>query len=226
MSGRSDEEPGQSGLGDLAVPRIPGWGDEAADAQAAALLASSGCTTPRVALASPISIVQAAGARLLGASGEDEARGDLVALATDAGREETVQVEAAYALARLGDPRGTPELRRVLELPIEASPAPLQAAGALAWAGDPTGLAVVRRGLASSNPVTAIVATKQLPAFALLQGQATPDGTVDVPLLYRLALDHPDERVVREARAQLGSHPDAADHLADPSDGATTEPTE
>jgi HEAT repeat protein len=139
--------------------------------------------------------VQAAAARTLGAAGAREAVEPLRRLASDLTAEEIAQVQAWLALARLGEDDGPDGVRGLLRLNPEAGPAPLQAAAALAQLGDASGYAVVRRALDSPNRLTAMVAAKQLHAFARLD--------VDVYEGFERALARPEPQVAGEARAQL-----------------------
>ena len=93
----------------VSVDRPPAAGadDASLDAQAHAVLEGSGDPDLLAALGSPLGIVQAAAARLLGAGGPvtDEVLDRLDGVARSA-PEETARAEAAYALGRLGDQRG------------------------------------------------------------------------------------------------------------------------
>jgi hypothetical protein len=188
-------------------------GDGALDEQARGLLEANGLTTdPKgllAALGSGVWILQGAAARLLGAAGDPDAVGELAHLLADPAGLEGPQVEAAYALARLGDSRGVEVLQKALLMPFEASPAPIEAAGALARLGDPSGLAVVASAVSSPNPVTSIVAVKQLPAFV---GRLHPPGAEKLWQTYRTALSSASPAVAAEARSQLATldHPEAA----------------
>jgi HEAT repeat protein len=179
--------------------------EEAEERQARALLESMGQGTDpealRAALDSPRSVLRASAARLVGAAGDESAREALARVASSRG-EESARAQAAYALARLGDPRGAEILRELLELPVDTSPGPLQAAGHLARLDDPSGLPVVERGLADPESLIAMIAAKQLAPFALLQ-ERRPDLGLDAWSLYERALEHPEEQVRSEARAQL-----------------------
>ena len=187
-------------------------GDGALDEQARGLLEANGVSVDpeglRTALASPISILQGASARVLGAIGDRDAVPALADVLGDAARLEDVHVEAAYALARLGDPRGPTALRQALALPVEASPAPSQAAGALARLDDTSGWPVVEGALQSGNQVTAMVAVKQLPAF--VHRPSLPDEDVWSAFATALSSEHP--AVSAEARSQLSAldDPEAA----------------
>jgi HEAT repeat protein len=191
-------------LEDLVLPRrpagIPYAQGEDHDAQA--LLTANGYNLETKTLIelldSDLGVLQAAAARTLGAQAARQARPTLERIAGDASLEETVQVQAAYALARLEVDSGVELLVPLLKLNPEATPAPLQAAGALACLGDPRGFDLVRAALESDNQVTAMVACKQLIYFAPLD-----DKQVDVYEAFRRALDRPEKNIVGEALAQL-----------------------
>jgi HEAT repeat protein len=136
-------------------------------------------------------VIAAAAARALGAEGERRAADRLREHAH--GRGDSLRAEAAYALARMGDPDGVPALKETLELQFEAYVAPMQAAGSLARLGDTRGLEVIERALRSSNEIVRAVATKQLPFFG---AQGRP--------LIEAALDDPDPEIARQARILLG----------------------
>ena len=68
----------------------------------------------------------------------------------------------------------------------------------LARLGDPAGFAIVRHALESDNRITAMVACKQLIAFAGLEG-------VDVYEAFARALERPEPNIAGEARAQLAA---------------------
>lgn len=180
----------------------PGQGD---DHDARALLEVNGLGSEPAQLVdllgSGIGIVQAAAARVLGADGVREAVPLLERLARDPAVEETVRVQAAYALARLGVKEGHDLLRELACLDPETGPAAVQAAAALAALGDPAGFDVERRALESPNRLTAMVAAKQLHAFA--------DLDVDLDEAWARALASPERPVVGEALAQLAALPPA-----------------
>jgi len=194
-------EPPQS-FSDVSVPRRPAGVSytEGEDHDAVALLESNGYGTSQEqllsALESDLGILQAAAARTLGARGEREAVPALERLARDPDASESARVQAAYGLARLDVPAGREVLAQELEGNPEASPAPLQAAGALARLGDPRGFGAVRTALDSPNRVTAMVAAKQLGAFAGQEG-------VDLDEAFARALERPEPLIGGEARAQL-----------------------
>lgn len=197
-------------LDDLVFPRRPSGvpyaqGD---DYDALALLTANGYGTDADTLIglldADLGILQAAAARALGAQGAHPAIGALQRLAHNTSAEETARAQAAFALARMGVGGATDALISLLNRSPEASPAPLQAAGALAALGDPQGFPIVRAALDSPSRVTAMVACKQLYAFARLNGRPLPEGgRVDLPEAFRRALARPEEFIVGEARAQM-----------------------
>ena len=186
----------------ISFPRRPAGVSyaEGDDRDAEALLRENGYgdSTDKLieALGADLGIFQAAAARTLGARDARDAIPALERLAHDAGVEETARVQAGFALARMGVSGGKEVLVRELEGNPEAGPAPLQAAGALARLGDPRGFAKVRAALESPNRVTAMVATKQLSAFAGLDG-------VDLEEGFARAVERPEPNIAGEARAQL-----------------------
>jgi len=197
-------------LDNLVVPRRPSGVsfEEGEDYDARALLEANGFSDDRDELVglldSGLGIFQAAAARTLGAIGERSAIEALKRVANDAGVEETARVQAAFALARMDVADAKDLLVSLAKLSPEASPAPLQAAGALARLGDPRGFEVVRRSLESANPVTAMIACKQLSAFASLDGLPIANGDrLDLYEAFRRALERPERNVSGEARAQL-----------------------
>ena len=197
-------------LADLVVPRRPAGVPYAdgEDFDAQALLTANGYT-PEIKdlidlLNSDLGIFQAAAARMLGAKGERSATGALEKLARDTTTEETARAQAAFALARMDIPGSKELLASLLALNPEASPAPLQAAGSLARLGDPRGFPVVRHALDSSNRVVAMIACKQLYAFAALDGQPLPGGVkVEVYEVFRRALERHEGNIDGEAAVQL-----------------------
>lgn len=197
-------------LEDVVAPRRPAGVpyDQGEDVDAQALLEANGYGVSVAELVdtldSPIAMFQAAAARLLGARQERAAREPLDRITRDRFADETVRVQAAYALARMGDDAARDRLAELLALPLEATPAPLQAAGALARLGDPRGFAVALAGLESPNRVIAMIAAKQLYAFAPLDGAELPDGgRVAAYQAFRRALRRPEPNIVGETRAQL-----------------------
>lgn len=205
----SQRQPTQS-LADLTVPQMPANVPlaERDDVYAASLLKANGYGDSTAdllhALDNPISVLQAAAARALGARGEQAAIGALERLAANRAVEETVQVQATEALARLHVPGATEKLAEFLQISPETTPAPLQAAAALARLGRPEGFRVVLGALQSSNPVTVMTAVKQLLAFVSLDGQDGPDGSrVDIYAALERVMTGPLPRVAAEARSIL-----------------------
>ena len=184
------------------MPRRPAGipDDEGDDHDAMALLEANGFDRSTEALlealGSDLEIFQAAAARALGAGSERRAIAALDRLARDGDAPETVRVQAALALARMGEPGAHEILVRELEGSPEASPAPLQAAAGLARLGDARGFDIVRSALDSPNRVTAMIAVKQLGGFATFDD-------IDLEGAFRAALERPEPSVGGEARAQL-----------------------
>ena len=89
------------------------------------------------ALAHPSSILQAAAAHTIGSRALEVAAPELrhALAATD----DLTGVEAAFALARLGDPEGKAVLFAYLDREVPAYLSPVLAAGYLAQLGDPRG---------------------------------------------------------------------------------------
>jgi len=159
---------------------------------------------------------------LLGLTGDDAARGVLAGgLADESAR---VRVEAALALARLGETdQALPLLHQELAGAFFAD-APLRAARALALLGDPSGYGRVLEALASPLPSNRMEAIAVLPAFVPYAGRSTPDGqTIDPvealvraagdaePILRRdalTALADLDDARARETLVAAGSDPD------------------
>lgn len=201
------EFPGAPGSG-FVIPDVPGGVPyaEIEDALARSLLQSNGIElTPEgvvAALDADVEVIQAAAARVLGETGERAGIPKLRELATGPG--DSVRAEAAYALARLGEPEGREALRATLELPIDAYVAPMQAAGSLARLGDPAGAPVIERGLKSRNEIIRMVACKQLIHFVPLDGAELERGKrLDVFALFDRALRDRDRGVAQQARVQL-----------------------
>lgn len=204
------KRPPTTDLAHLIMPRRPSGipYETGEDYDAQALLTANGYTTEIQALIdlldSNLSVFQAAAARTLGAKGARQAIDALQRLAADTTADETSRVQAAFALARIQIAKGKEVLNQMLEVSPEASPAPMQAAGALAQLGDPRGYLLIRTALRSSNPVTAMIACKQLFTFVALDGQPLPDGEhVDAFGLYKLAQERSEPNITGEAHAQL-----------------------
>lgn len=206
----SSKRPPTTDLSNLVVPRRPSGVpyETGEDYDAQTLLTANGYTTETPVLTelldSNLSVLQAAAARTLGAKEARQSMDALQRLAEDVTADETSRVQAAFALARMQVTKGKDVLKQMLEISPEASPAPMQAAGALAQLGDPRGYTIIRLALKSSNPVTAMIACKQLFRFVALDGQTLPDGEhVDAFGLYKLALARSEPNIVGEAHAQL-----------------------
>jgi hypothetical protein len=199
-------------LDELVIPRRPSGipypkGD---DFDARALLTANGYTTETPELTglfeSGLTVLQAAAARLLGVQKDSSAIMALTHLAHNTQADETVRVQAAYALVRMDVSGGYDVLVSLLKLPPEASPAPLQAAGILARLNDPQGFPVVQQALYSHNRVTAMIACKQLYAFIPLDGHPLPGaGKVDIYQAFKQALARPEANIAGEAQAQLAA---------------------
>ena len=206
----SPTRPPTRDLSDLVVPHRPAGisYEQGEDFDAEALLTANGYsleTQELIALlGSDLAIFQAAAARTLGAKGEQSAIQNLSRLAMNKAFEETARAQAAYALARLGVPDGIVLLVQLIQLNPEGTPAPLQAACALARLGDPVGFPVVSRALDSPSSLTAMIACKQLYAFAEHEGCPLPGNeTVKVYEAFRRTLNRPEKNIVGEAMAQL-----------------------
>ena len=202
--------PPKRDLADLVMPRRPSGVPYAQsdDYDAQALLTANEFSTETeeliVLLDSELGIFQAAAARTLGARNARTAIEALTRLAQNAAIEETARVQAAFALARMQVAGAREILARLLELNPEASPAPLQAASALACLGDPSGFKQVRSALDSQNSLTAMIACKQLFAFAEFDGRPLPGGgVVDMYGAFKRALSRPERNIYGEAVAQL-----------------------
>jgi HEAT repeat protein len=177
-------------------PDLPYEGYE--DWRAAELLQANGipASADRVldALRTESGILLAAAAHTAGALGVRPAVRRLREIA--AGPDDDAGVEAAYALARLGDDAGRALLREALERPVGPYLSPVLAAGDLARLGDPAGRDVIREGLGSELLAVRMLATKQLAFLAAVDG----DGARP---LFEQALADPDPAVRRQAEVQL-----------------------
>ena len=147
-------------------------------------------------------ILQAAAAHMLGVLGNKEAVPTLERLLSSP--DDLARVEAAYALARLGESRGRQELIGCLKQPVNAFISPPLAAGYLARLGDPQGFGVVEECFAVDNLVIRMLACKALFFFVPFNGKPAIDGTpIDVMDLYRKALSDPEPDVREQALVQL-----------------------
>jgi len=129
--------------------------------------------------------------------------------------DDLVQVEAAYALVRLGVDEGRDVLRAALERPTHAYLSPAVAAGDLARLGDPTGFDVVVRCIADDNLIVKTLGCKQLLFFVPLDGHERSDGadSVDVFSQFRLALVDDSPEIQHLALLQLSEIPEQAKSL-------------
>jgi len=154
------------------------------------------------ALRTRTGILLAAAAHTAGARGFADALPTLERLRQAA--DDTVAVEAAYALVRLGVEDGRATLRDLLRARGPLDLGGLRAAGYLALTGDPSGYPAVVDALHSEHMVIRMTACKQLYAFVALDGMADPSGEpVDVGALFRTPLADSDPDVQWQALAQL-----------------------
>ena len=174
------------------------------DWRADALLAANGVDTTEQGLLDALrtkeNVLLAAAARASGRHHVEAAKERLHEVAD--GPDDYAGVEAAFALARLGEGDGRSLLRRALERPLGPYLSPVLAAGHLARLGDPSGFPVVRSGLGSDLLAVKMLACKQLAVFLPHEGDALPDGSVvDARAQLERALEDPE--LAAEARAQL-----------------------
>jgi HEAT repeat protein len=122
--------------------------------------------------------VRAEAAFLLGYQQAQQAKGALRSALSDSSAR--VRVEAALALARLGDlETALPVLKREANGKLFED-APLRAARALAILGDSSGYARVMEALQSEFPSNRMEAIAVLPAFMAFEGEQSQDSRVDV----------------------------------------------
>jgi HEAT repeat protein len=139
---------------------------------------------------------------MLGALGDKQAVPVLERLLSSP--DDLARVEAAYALARLGESRGRQVLIECLKQPVNAFISPPVAAGYLARLGDSQGFGVVKECFAVDNLVIRMLACKVLFFFVPFQGKPATDGTpIDVMDLYQRALRDPEPDVRGQALVQL-----------------------
>jgi HEAT repeat protein len=111
--------------------------------------------------------------------------------------DDSVQVESAYALARLGDPSGKETLERALERPVQGFLSTISAAGYLAQLGDPRGFPNIVEALNSELDAFKMLACKQLFFFMPFEGQ------IDVAAAFGRALDDSDTNMQWQALVQI-----------------------
>jgi HEAT repeat protein len=147
-------------------------------------------------------ILQAAAAHTLGAQGLAAGAASLRQALTAA--DDYIAVEAAYALARLGDRDGDAALVANLDHAVPPYLSPLFAAGYLAQLGNPGGFAVVVHALGLEAPDARMLACKQLFFFVPFHGQSDANGiTMDVVAQFERMLTHPDPSLQWQALTQL-----------------------
>lgn len=147
--------------------------------------------------------VRAEAAFLLGHSEDPQAKEALDASLQD--NEARVRVEAAFALARLGD-KGSAMSTLHKELQGQFfSDAPLRAARALARLGDPVGYGRVMEALASPLPSNRMEAIAVLSAFLPYAGQIVESNTVDPVAVLMKGAQDPEELLRRDALSALAS---------------------
>jgi HEAT repeat protein len=156
------------------------------------------------ALRTQSNVLLSAAAHASGSSGMKAAIPLLKEVAS--GPDDYAAVQAAYALARLGDADGEQLLRESMQRPLGAYLSPVLAAGYLARLGDPSGFPVVREALGSDLLATKMLACKQLFFFLPFQGTVDGQGSgVDALGLLEQALEDQDTTVQGQALAQLRS---------------------
>jgi hypothetical protein len=157
-----------------------------------------------IALEKTTNILQAAAAHMIGTLPglTGQATSALTTLLT--GSNDTVKVEAAYALARHSIPGGKAILVECLTYPLDAYVSPLIAAGYLAQLDDPRGYPVIVNGFASNLAAVRSVASKQLYFFAPFQDAKDEQGnTIDMVSLFVRALEDADTGIQWQALVQL-----------------------
>jgi len=147
-------------------------------------------------------ILQASAVHTLGSLGSKKAINPLSKLLNI--QDDYVEVEAAYALARLGIQKGKDTLIKLLSYPLDAYTAPPIAAGYLAILGDPRGFPVIVRAFGVDLDSTKVSACKQLFFFVPYHGAADAEGNaVNVINAFDMALKEPNEDVQWQALVQL-----------------------
>lgn len=155
------------------------------------------CSELTDTLGADLEVLAAAAAHTLGVEGCTGALEQLRAVAR--GQGDLVRAEAAYSLARLGDPEGEAALRNCLALSPDAYVGAPVAAGYLARLGDPAGFDAVQRALGVPLAPIRVLACKQLWFFVPF----ADEGVVDAFAAFRRALDDPDSGVRWQAFVQL-----------------------
>jgi HEAT repeat protein len=192
----------------LDIPEPPAdlrWA-EVEDFQARELLKANGVAMTEQTLLSTlecaVGVLKVAAAHTLGSMGHAAAITALqrVVEASD----DLLQVEAAYALVRLGRENYRSKLKACLANPVNAYLSPIVAAGDLARLGDPIGYPVIARCFEEDNLIVRVVASKQLLFFAPFHGEKTTDGQpIDAYGLFDRALHDSNPDVQWSAVVQL-----------------------
>ncbi|WP_449433110.1 HEAT repeat domain-containing protein [Pseudomonas putida] len=192
----------------LDIPEPPAdlrWA-EVEDFQAREVLKANGVVMTEQALLSTlecsVGALKVAAAHTLGSlgySGAIAALQQLVEVSDD-----MLQVEAAFALVRLGREKYRSKLTTRLQDPVNAYLGPIVAAGDLARLGDPIGYSVIARCFDENNLIVRVVASKQLLFFAPFHGERTIDGQpIDAYGLFDRALHDSNPDVQWSALVQL-----------------------
>jgi HEAT repeat protein len=156
------------------------------------------------ALTHPSSMLQAAAAHTIGSRALKVAAPALrQALAA---ADDLTGVEAACALARLGDPEGKSVLVAYLDRAVPAYLSPLLAAGYLAQLGDPRGFPVIVHTLGLKSLGARMLACKQLFFFIPFHDEPDARGAViDVVAQFQRMLVHPEADLRWQALIELRS---------------------
>lgn len=192
----------------LDIPEPPAdlrWA-EVEDFQARELLKANGVAMTEETLLSTLEcamgMLKVAAAHTLGSMGHFGATTALQRLVEAS--DDLLQVEAAYALVRLGREDYRSKLTARLEDPVKAYLSPIVAAGDLARLGDPIGYPVIARCFDEDNLIVRVVASKQLLFFAPFHGEKTTDGQpIDAYGLFDRALHDSNPDVQWSALVQL-----------------------
>jgi len=155
-----------------------------------------------VALEQETGVLQAATAHTLGRLSSRGAIEPLKKLLTSS--DDLVQVEAAYALARLGVPEGKEGLIRCLGYRLDAYICPAIAAGYLAQLGDPQGFQIIVKSFEVDIPAVRMLACKQLYFFVPFHGAKDKGGNpIDIFRVFERALKDADTNIQWQALVQL-----------------------